>query len=509
MQEGADSIAALDIPSAAMDLDLDLDSINLDLATEREIFETLSEAAAQQQQSRDLFVSPGIFRAAASGDLVRVIFEIGSLATEAQAEPLLKGPRGDAIFDSLRVFPLLGRAAAGVGPTALLQLIENPETSHIELDAVHRASLAETIPIVRADLSHQSGHDGDGFAVAILDTGVDTTHPMFATRLIEEACFSVSADCPNGMTQMLGPGAAVPCAVSGCGHGTRVAGIAVGDESGGSLVGTAPHANLIAIQIFSDVGGEPGAYSSDILAALQHVLGLTTFHPIASVNLSLGGSLHTSEASCDLASASQRAAVSLLRTAGVLTIAAAGNDSLTNAITTPGCLSNVVSVGSTSDNDVVSSFSNGASFLRMLAPGEFVTTSSTGGGVGVSSGTSMATPHVAGAVATIREAMPTATPDEIENALVLSGLPVLDSRNGVTSPRLQVEDAIALLASATPPPSDPPPSAGSGGGGGGGSIASPSSSGGGGGACGLVGLEPFLIAGLVRLTRARRVRRRG
>jgi subtilisin family serine protease len=388
-------------------------------------------------------------------------------------------------------------------------LIENPETRHIELDAIHRTSLAETIPIVRADLSHQRGFDGDGFAVAILDTGVDTTHPMFATRLIEEACFSILADCPNEQTEMLGPGAAVPCAVSGCGHGTRVAGIALGDESGGSLVGTAPHSNLIAIQIFSDVDGEPGAFSSDILAGLQHVLGLTTFHPIASVNLSLGGSQHTSEASCDLASASQLSAVSLLRAAGVLTIAAAGNDELTNAISAPACLSNVVSVASTSDDDVVSSFSNGASFLRMLAPGEFVTASSTGGGVGVSSGTSIATPHVSGAIATIREAVPTATPNQIENALVLSGLPVLDSRNGVTSPRLQVEDAIVLLAATIPPPSDPPPSTGSSGEDGGRSVASPSSSNGGGGACGLVGIEPFLMVGLVRLCRGRRMGRRG
>jgi subtilisin family serine protease len=217
--------------------------------------------------------------------------------------------------------------------------------------------------------------------------------------------------------------------------------------------------------------------------------------------------LHTSEASCDLASASHFDAVSLLRDAGVLTIAAAGNDSLTNAITTPGCLSNVISVGSTSDNDVVSSFSNSASFLRLLAPGESVTTSSTGGGLGVSSGTSMATPHVAGAIATIREAMPTATPNEIENALVLSGLPVLDSRNGITSPRLQVEETIVLLESTMPDPGNPPPATGSGGGTGGDVASSSSSSSGGGGACGLIGIEPFFVLGLVQLARTRRVRR--
>lgn len=125
--------------------------------------------------------------------------------------------------------------------------------------------------------------------MAILDAGVDTTHPMFADRLIEEACFSTLSDCPNGAMQMLGPGSAVPCGISGCGHGTRVAGIAVDNEVGGNLVGAAPHADLIAIQIFSNIGGEPGAYSFEILAGLQHMLALAPFHQIAAANLSLGG----------------------------------------------------------------------------------------------------------------------------------------------------------------------------------------------------------------------------
>jgi subtilisin family serine protease len=281
----------------------------------------------------------------------------------------------------------------------------------------------------------------------------------------------------------------------------------VGNQIAGTLVGAAPRANLIAIQIFSDVGGEPGAYASDILAAFQHVLALTAFHQIASVNLSLGGTPYNSEASCDQAVASQRSAVELLRAASVLTVAASGNESFTNAITTPACLSNVIGVGSTSDNDVVSSFSNSASFLEMLAPGESVTTANNGGGTTVSSGTSMATPHVAGSIATIREAIPNATADEIENALVLTGFPVLDTRNGITTPRLQVQEALVLLESTIPDssdPVDPPPGGGSGSGT---PAATSSSGGGGGGGCGLVGLEPFLMLGLVRLGRTGRLER--
>ncbi len=480
---------------------------NLDLASAREIRETLRQAIENEQQNRSLFVSPGIIDAVARQQRVRVIFEIEARSIEEAAIALLAGSSGRAEFDSLRIFPLLDRGAAAVGPQALLHLIENAATAHIELDAVHRPSLAETIPIIRADLAHQRGHDGDGFAVAILDTGVDPTHPMYAGRIIEEACFSLQNDCPNGQSEMFGPGASVPCAISSCGHGTRIAGIMLGDDPAGRLIGAAPHAALITIQIFSIVDGELGAFSSDILAGLQHVLGLTTFHQIASINLSLGGALFTSEADCDQAVASQFSAVALLRSAGISTVAASGNESLTNAITTPACLSNVIGVGSTSDIDDVSSFSNSASFMRLLAPGESVESSSVGGGTALASGTSMASAHVAGAIATIREAVPNATADEIENALALSGVAVFDSRSGFTTPRIQLAEAITLLETTMGSPAEPNGSAANGSDWESSPAAATTSSSGGGG-CGLVGIECFLVLGLARLAKRWRFARR-
>ena len=470
---------------------------NLDLASAEEVRRRLEKAILDAQKTRSLFISPGIVDAVATEKRVRVIFETGTRWSEEAASELLAGASGRAAFDSLRMFPLLDRGAAEVGAQALLHLIENEGTGHIELDSVHRASLLETIPIIRADLAHQQGHDGDGFVVAILDTGVDPTHPMYADRIVEEACFSLGNDCPNGRSEMFGPGAAVPCSLTGCGHGTRVAGIVLGDEPGGGLIGVAPHAGLIAIQIFSDVDGDPGAYSSDILAGLQHVLSLAAFHEIASANLSLGGDLFTSEAECDQTVSSQFRAAALLRAAGVLTVAASGNETLTNAITTPACLSNVIGVGSTSDSNEVSSFSNSASFLRLLAPGEFVRSSTVGGGTASRSGTSMASAHVAGGIAAIREAVPSATADEIDNALVLSGIAVFDSRNGITTPRIEINETIGLLETNIPPPGDP-------GGGEGTPAATSSSSGGGGGGCGLVGIECLLVLGLVRLGRRSR-----
>jgi len=480
-----------------------VENLDLDLASPATIRQTLNRAIEQARQHRPLFISPGIVDAAASDERVRVIFETGPGWIEESVIAMLAGDSGSAGFDSLRVFPRFDRGAAAVGPQALLHLIENPGTGHIEHDTIHRASLVQTIPIIRADIAHQQGQDGDDFAIAILDTGVDPTHPMYADRIIEEACFSVQKDCPNGQSEMFGAGASVPCAIAGCGHGTRVAGIALGYESTGRLVGVAPHAGLIAIQIFSNVEGEPGAYASDILAGLQHVLGLADFYEIASANLSLGGNPFTSEADCDQTVASHFSAITSLRKAGILTVAASGNESLTNAITTPACLSNVIGVGSTSDNDEVSSFSNSASFLRILAPGEFVESSKMGGGSAEASGTSIAAPHVSGAIATIREAVPAATADEIDNALALSGVAIVDSRNGITLPRIRVAEAITLLETAGSTSGDPSEPAADTGAGDSSPVAT-TQSGGGGKGCGLVGLESFLVLGLVRCARRRR-----
>lgn len=484
-------------------------------ALRRMIEETLAELDADETRDAPVVV-PAVVDQLVDTGAVRIVFSTAPPTTPVApgfeaAELALRafgGVRPDASLvaagPSLRVFPAFGHAAARVDARGFLDLLASGATDRIELDAVHRPSLATSIAIIDADIAHLAGADGAGHAVAVLDTGVDLDHPMFSGRVIDEACFSLLSDCPNDSWQMIGPGAGVPCDASGCGHGSLVAGIAVGRQPDDSLVGVAPAASLISIQIFSDLGSSGiGAYSSDILSALQHVHTLTGTHTIASVNLSLGGDLYESAADCDAAGGSQLAAVDALRSAGVTVVAASGNEGRIDAMTTPGCLSNVVGVAATRDDDSIASFSNVSQALSVFAPGQSIETSNSIGGTSFASGTSMATPHVAGAIAAIREVHPTATVAEIENALTLTGEPIFDARNGITRPRIDVDDAIALLTTnaATPPPPAPAPVVGSGSGSGG--AASPAG-GGGGSACGLLGLEPFLAVGVVRLLRRRR-----
>src|SRR5262249_44677422 len=140
-------------------------------------------------------------------------------------------------------------------------------------------------------------------------------------------------------------------------------------------------------------------------------------------------------------------AIDNLRAIGVATVIAAGNNGLTSKLSAPGCVSTAVSVGSTTKGDVVSSFSNAASFLSLFAPGESITSSVPGGGYDTFSGTSMATPHGAGTWAVLRQALPAASVSDILTALQTTGLPITDTRFGgtVTIPRERVFQALASM----------------------------------------------------------------
>ena len=349
-------------------------------------------------------------------------------------------------------FQTIPFAAMEIDRDALAVLERSSLVIEVAEDRLDAPLLAQSVPLVEADQTWAAGFDGTGWTVAILDTGVDTGHPFLAGKVVEEACFSSGGSCPNGSTTQIGPGAGVPCtyAVSGCRHGTHVAGIAAGQDN--SFSGVAKGASLIAIQVFSRFTGaacsgqgeDPCALSflSDQVAALEHVYGLAASLPIASVNMSLGGGRFFSQASCDAANAARKAAIDNLRSFDIATAAASGNDGFTESMGAPACISTVVSVGATTKSDSIATFSNSASFLSLLAPGVFIFSSLPNGEFGVSSGTSMATPHVAGAWAILKQSSPDASVSELLGALQTTGLPLTDPRNGVTVSRIQIRQAL-------------------------------------------------------------------
>jgi hypothetical protein len=210
---------------------------------------------------------------------------------------------------------------------------------------------------------------------------------------------------------------------------------------------------VLAVQAFSRVtdpnvcaGGAPcvAAFSSDILAALEHLYILSWDYRIAAINLSLGS--NQPSAACD--DEPYKAIVDNLRAVGIATVVASGNAGATSALASPACVSSAVSVGSTTKADRISAFSNVAPSLSLLAPGESITSSLPVGEYGALSGTSMAAAHVSGAFAVMRQAVPTADVTTLLDAFRRTGLPIADTRpsGGTIVPRLRLFEALASLA---------------------------------------------------------------
>ena len=366
---------------------------------------------------------------------------------------------------SLKRFDSMPFIAAEVSLNELDSLLRMPEVTSVHQDKIHRHQLTESVPLIGASSGTFSGYNGNGQTVAILDTGVDKAHPDLSSRVVSEACYSTTSVtyssqtiCPGGGSASTAMGSALPyasgvCPAGSCDHGTHVAAIAAGAK------GVARGANIIAIQVFSKfpAGAYCGAtacalsFDSDQIAGLERVYALRNNHAIAVVNMSLGGGQYFSQALCDADNAPTKVAIDNLRSVGIATVIASGNSGYTSSMGSPGCISTAVSVGATGDGsggatqDQVMSYSNSASFLNLLAPGSKITAAIPNNSYGTWDGTSMATPHVAGAWAVLKSKKPSATVDQVLFALTSSGQSVTDSRNSLTKPRIQVTAAANSL----------------------------------------------------------------
>jgi uncharacterized repeat protein (TIGR02543 family)/uncharacterized repeat protein (TIGR01451 family) len=372
---------------------------------------------------------------------------------------------GHRLIAAYEVFPVI---ALEVDAATLAFLQRAPDVAGVQEDVPMRPADVESNGVVHVAVPWAQGFDGTGWAVAVLDTGVQTNHPFLAGKTIAEACFSTSSNpqksvsvCPNGHSTsgsspgQSGPGAGVNCdaaTIEGCAHGTHVAGIAVGKNYAGGpgFDGIARGASLIAIQVFSKFttsqkcGGAPPcvlSYSSDQLAALQYVY--TTVRPafsnIASVNMSLGGGQNTTACDTD----SLKPAIDTLRSANIATVIATGNDGYTNAISAPGCISSAISVGATNDVDAIAGFSNRASIMKLFAPGVGINSSVPTNAFDNFDGTSMATPLVAGAWAVVKQKNPSFTVAQTLALLQSTGQPIT-IEGGAQIPRVRLGDAFGV-----------------------------------------------------------------
>ncbi|WP_420430771.1 S8 family peptidase [Hyphobacterium sp.] len=369
-----------------------------------------------------------------------------------------------------RQFDLTPAIALSASRDQIELLAALPQVVAIAEDRFNEPFMDESLPLTGASLLHGEGLTGEGVAVAILDTGTDHQHPMLNNAIVASACFSsytveTTSRCPNGQVVEIGTEAGDACewcAVKDS-HGTHVAGTVAGRDytytDGNNiertLRGMAPGAGIVAINVFSLHVAENDitALDSDLLAALEWVYSNRVIEipgggsvRLAAANMSLGGGRHFDY--CPFAAPAGMALqpiISLLRSAGVATVIASGNNHYNDSVSYPACISEAVTVGATDRNDAVTSFSNSAFMVDLLAPGHLIRSSvevgTTANSVDAYSGTSMATPHVAGAFALLAAAHPEASVNDIETALRLTGRPVTDPDNSLVRTRIDVAQA--------------------------------------------------------------------
>ncbi|MFI7606071.1 S8 family serine peptidase [Micromonospora sp. NPDC049366] len=274
------------------------------------------------------------------------------------------------------------------------------------LDDRVRPALEHSVPQIGGPTAWAAGRDGSGVTVAVLDTGVDDTHPDLAGRIVEARDFSGSGSARDGH-----------------GHGTHVAATIAGSgaASGGLRKGVAPGARLLVGKVLNDGGG---GYDSDIIAGMEWAA-----HAGAKViNMSLGGD------PTDGTDPMSQALNDLTAETGALFVIAAGNAGDARTVGSPGAATSALTVGAVDRDDNLASFSSrgprvGDNGLKpeITAPGVgIVAARAAGTAMGglvderytAASGTSMATPHVAGAAAILAQDHPDWAAGKLKDALV-------------------------------------------------------------------------------------------
>ncbi|MFI1212721.1 S8 family peptidase [Streptomyces sp. NPDC020802] len=312
--------------------------------------------------------------------------------------------------------------------------------AHVWLDGVRRASLDKSVKQIGADKAWSAGFDGKGVKIAVLDTGVDATHPDLKEQVVGEKNFSTSPDATDKH-----------------GHGTHVASIAAGRgaKAAGKYKGVAPGAELLNGKVLDDDG-----YGDDsgILAGMDWAAE----QGADVVNLSLGG---TDTPEIDPLEAQVN---KLSKEKGILFAIAAGNDGGEQTIGSPGSAEAALTVGAVDDTDALADFSSTGPGLDgqikpdVTAPGVDTTAASAPGSVIAQrvgenpagyvsiSGTSMATPHVAGAAAILKQQHPDWTYTELKGALTGSTKGGKYTAFQQGSGRVQVDKAIKQTVIADP-----------------------------------------------------------
>jgi PKD repeat protein len=328
----------------------------------------------------------------------------------------------------------IGGYAAQMTPKQALALSRDPRVRYVEEDSLMTIEATQSgatwgldrvdqrdLPL---DTFYTYNATGAGVRAYIIDTGIRASHVDIAGRVI------------SGYTAISDGNGTNDCN----GHGTHVAG-----TTGGSTWGVAKGVTLVPVRV---LGCNGSGTTSGVIAGVDWVTAQKNANPSqrSVANMSLGGS----------ASSSLDTAVGNSINAGVVYAVAAGNSNANACNYSPARVGAAITVGATTNTDARASYSNFGSCLDLFAPGSSITSAwySSDTSTNTISGTSMASPHVAGAAALYLDANPSATASQVRNALVNNGTTGKVTSAGTGSPNVLLYTA--FIGGGTPPPNQSP-----------------------------------------------------
>ena len=307
---------------------------------------------------------------------------------------------------------------------------------------------------VNAQTLWDNGFLGEGATIAMIDQGVNLTHPYFQGQIIDGYCYvevTSSYLCPNGTREQSGVEAASQRKIGSLyvaseDHGNMVAGIVAGNPQPDAPGGIAPQANILMANVDLTLNG--------ILAALNYIDQRKEELNIVALSMSWGGyfqEMPREWLQCDTNPQLQAMATILksLRAGGVIPFASAGNTPTLDVATSvfPSCLQDAVAVGSVNSSNEVSWYVTMSGKVELLAPDYAISANTFS--YAKASGTSAASPLVAGSYALLRQAFPQHGAEQVLAAMKVSGKPIDDViRKNI--PMVDLAAAYTLLSNTEP-----------------------------------------------------------
>jgi len=343
---------------------------------------------------------------------------------------------------------LSGGYEAELTETQINSLAKDDNVLFIEPVRNFKIALQDSTPLIKATNSWQLQTLGLNLTgikqtVCVLDTGINFSHGDLTGRNL-----TCNIYCnPNG------DACQEDCSVGDLnGHGTHVAGI-VG--ASGGISGIAPAVNLIGIKVFSG-SSSTDATTSSIKNGIDWCINNAESYNISVITMSLGTDI-TYMNYCDSDSPTLNTSINNANNKNISVTVASGNGNPGNSsgISLPACIPNAIPVSATDKSDVIASYSNRNWIVKLFAPGTSINSTNYAGGYQVLSGTSMATPIIAGGIAIINEMLNLTnqkkTPKQIETILWQTGNSISDSQNASQNfSRIDIYAAVLSLDNIVP-----------------------------------------------------------